>query len=115
MICPLPRTGPSRRCRLQLTTKIKLSSLSRDARVIALDWWSAGGKERFEAGSVNGGGGAARGDVPADVVLHAIGAHHHGQRVPANQALDAALEFLIAGEKRLESSGNGVGVRRVGG
>ena len=29
MILPLPRTGPSRRCRLQLTTKIRLSSLSR--------------------------------------------------------------------------------------
>jgi hypothetical protein len=30
MILPLPRTGPSRRCRLQLTTKIRLSSCSRD-------------------------------------------------------------------------------------
>src|ERR1700691_4439235 len=29
MILPLPRTGPSRRCRLQLTTKIRLSSFSR--------------------------------------------------------------------------------------
>ena len=32
---PLPRTGPSSRCRLQLTTKIRLSSFSRDARVRA--------------------------------------------------------------------------------
>ena len=31
MILPLPRTGPSRRCRLQLTTKIRLSSCSRAA------------------------------------------------------------------------------------
>ena len=31
MILPLPRTGPSRRCRLQLMTKIRLSSFSRDA------------------------------------------------------------------------------------
>ena len=30
MILPLPRTGPSSRCRLQLTTKIRLSSFSRD-------------------------------------------------------------------------------------
>ena len=35
MICPFPRTGPSSRCRLQLTTKIRLSSCSRAASVIA--------------------------------------------------------------------------------
>ena len=35
MIWPLPRTGPSSRCRLQLMTKIRLSSFSRDASVIA--------------------------------------------------------------------------------
>src|SRR5208337_4334462 len=34
MILPLPRTGPSRRCRLQLTTKIRLSRRSREASVI---------------------------------------------------------------------------------
>src|SRR4030081_1301132 len=31
MILPLPRTGPSSRCRLQLTTQIRLSSRSRPA------------------------------------------------------------------------------------
>ena len=35
MILPLPRTGPSSRCRLQFTTKIRLSSFSREASVIA--------------------------------------------------------------------------------
>ena len=35
MILPLPRTGPSRRCRLQLMTKIRLSSFSRAARPMA--------------------------------------------------------------------------------
>ena len=35
MILPLPRTGPSRRCRLQLTTKTRLSSRSRPASEIA--------------------------------------------------------------------------------
>ena len=34
MILPLPRTGPSRRCRLQLTTKTRLSSFSRLASEI---------------------------------------------------------------------------------
>ena len=35
MIWPLPRTGPSSRCRLQLMTKIRLSSFSRDGSVMA--------------------------------------------------------------------------------
>ena len=35
MILPLPRTGPSSRCRLQLMTKIRLSSRSRTGIVIA--------------------------------------------------------------------------------
>ena len=35
MILPLPRTGPSRRCKLQLTTQMRLSRFSRAASVIA--------------------------------------------------------------------------------
>ena len=35
IIFPLPRTGPSSRCKLQLTTKIRLSSFSREAREMA--------------------------------------------------------------------------------
>jgi len=35
MILPLPRTGPSRRCRLQLMTKTRLSSFSRPAMPMA--------------------------------------------------------------------------------
>ena len=35
MIFPLPRTGPSRRCRLQFTTKMRLSSCSRAASEMA--------------------------------------------------------------------------------
>ena len=34
MILPLPRTGPSRRCRLQLMTQVRLSSRSRAASEI---------------------------------------------------------------------------------
>jgi len=33
MIFPFPRTGPSSRCRLQLTTQMRLSSPSRAASV----------------------------------------------------------------------------------
>ncbi|EWS57662.1 hypothetical protein Y695_04788 [Hydrogenophaga sp. T4] len=36
MMRPLPRTGPSSRCRLQLTTQTRLSSFSRAASVSAL-------------------------------------------------------------------------------
>ena len=51
--------------------------------------------------------------MPADIVLDAICAHHHGQGVPANQAFDASLEFLIAGKKRLQTRRKRVRVRRV--
>ncbi|CAB4790682.1 unannotated protein [freshwater metagenome] len=35
MILPLPRTGPSKRCKLQLITNVKLSNFSRAAKVSA--------------------------------------------------------------------------------
>ena len=54
------------------------------------------------------------GNVAADVVLDAIRAHHHGQRVPADDALDAPLNFLVAGEGWLPVIRNGVDVGRVG-
>ena len=44
MMLPLPRTGPSSRCRLQFTTKIRLSSFSREASVSAP---SDSGSSRF--------------------------------------------------------------------
>ncbi len=81
---------------------------------VALEFGGAGAEEMIEADFVERGGAGERGDVAADIVLHAIGAHDHGQRVPADEALDATLEFLVAGEKRLEASGNGVGVGRIG-
>ena len=52
-------------------------------------------------------------NMSADVVLNAVRAHHHGQRVPANQALDAALEFLVSRKQRLQARRNAVGIRRV--
>ncbi len=61
------------------------------------------------------GSGGVRGNVAANIVLDAVGAHDHGQGVPTNEALDATLELLVAGEKRLQPDRNGVGVRSVGG
>src|SRR5712691_7512870 len=55
------------------------------------------------------------GNVAANVVFDAICAHHHSQRIPADQALDAAFQFLVAGEKWFEARGNGVGIRSVRG
>ena len=70
-------------------------------------------KEMIESHFIQRGRRGVRRNVPADVVLHAVRAHHHGQRVPANQALDAPLEFLISREKRLEPQRYRVRVRRV--
>ena len=41
------------------------------------------------------------GNMAADSVLNTVGAHHHGQRVPAHQALDAPFDFLVARKQRL--------------
>ena len=43
-------------------------------------------------------------DVPADAVRVAVGAHDHRHRVPADEALDAALDLPAAGERRLSSA-----------
>jgi len=53
--------------------------------------------------------------VTADIVLQAIGADNHGESIPANEGLDAALELLVSGEERFEARGNGIGVWSVGG
>src|ERR1700693_1055544 len=82
---------------------------------VALEFICAAAEEMVEADFVERGGGSKGGDVAADIVFDAIGAHDHGQRVPAYEALDATLEFLIAGIARLEAMRDGVGVRSVGG
>ncbi len=46
--------------------------------------------------------------MSADAFLDLVGSHHHGQRVPAHQALDAALHFLAAGKGRLLDGRDGV-------
>src|SRR5258706_13864627 len=53
------------------------------------------------------------GNVAADVVLDAVRTYHHGQGVPADETLDAALQFLVTGEKWFEPWRDGVGIRRV--
>src|SRR5258707_2910422 len=70
---------------------------------VALELRGARAEEMVEADFVERGGTGVGGNVAADVVLHASGAHDHGQRGSSNPALDSALEFLIAGEQRLEA------------
>ena len=50
--------------------------------------------------------------MSANAFLKLIGADHHGERVPAHQALDAALHFLTAGKRRLLHRRNSVLIRR---
>ena len=80
---------------------------------VALKLLAARPEEMIEAHFVERRRRSIRGNVAADVVLDAIGAYHHGQCVPANQALNAALQFLVAGEKRLQAHRNRIRVRSV--
>jgi hypothetical protein len=56
-----------------------------------------------------------RRDVAADSLLLAVCTHHHRHRVPTHEALDAALELLVAGIRRLLLDGDRVDLRRVRG
>src|SRR6266581_1754108 len=80
---------------------------------VAFEFIRTRAEEMVETHLVKRGRGSVGRNVPADIMLHAIGANDHGERIPANQAFDAPLEFLISGEKRLEARRNGVRVRRV--
>ena len=53
------------------------------------------------------------GNVAADAGIVLVLPHHHGHRVPANQALDAALHRAIAGIGDFLFGADGVDVRRV--
>src|SRR5713101_6433731 len=70
-------------------------------------------EEMIETNFKQSCGRGVGGDVPANVVLDTIGTNHHGQGVPANQALDAPLDFLVAGKQGLEAGRNRVGVGGV--
>ena len=54
-------------------------------------------------------------DVAADALFELVGLDHHRQRVPAHEALDAALDLAAAWKRGLFCRGNGVDVGGVGG
>ena len=72
-------------------------------------------EEVVEADLVERRGRGVGRDVAADALFGLVRAHHHGQRVPADEALDAALDLAAARERRLLVGGNRVDVGRVGG
>src|SRR4029078_8902621 len=72
-------------------------------------------EEVVEPHFVQGGGGRKRRNVPTDAIFRLVALHHHRQRVPADEALDAALDLAAARKRRLVLCGDGVEVRSVGG
>ena len=89
--------------------------MSLEINRVALELVGASPEEMVEADFKQRRGGSVRGNVAANAVVDAVGANHHGQRVPPNQALDAALDFLIAREDGLFFKGNRIQVRSVRG
>ena len=80
---------------------------------IAFEFFGAAPEEMVEANFVEGGRGSERGDMAADIVLYAIGTYDHGQGVPTDKTLNAALEFLITGITGFQAMRDGVGVGSV--
>ena len=72
-------------------------------------------EEVVEGDLVEGGGRGVGRDVAADAVFVAVAAHDHGHGVPADQALDAALDLAAARVGHLLVGVDGVDVGGVGG
>src|SRR6266478_4312503 len=51
--------------------------------------------------------------MPANAWFFLVGPHHHGHGIPADQTLDATLDFPAAGIRGLAVRWNGVDIRRV--
>ncbi len=73
----------------------------------------AAAEEVVEADLIQRRGRGVRRNVSADAIFHAVGAHDHRHRVPANEALDAALDLAAAGIRHFLAGVDGVDVRRV--
>src|SRR5438132_1248473 len=106
MILPLPRTGPSSRCRLQLMTKMRLSRLSRAAVLVARSV-----PEMVEADVVERRGRGEARDVAAELEVLLARAQHHRHRVPAHERAQPRLELLVARRALLEMRRDRVDVR----
>jgi hypothetical protein len=67
-------------------------------------------EEVVEADFVQAGGAGVGGQMTADALEARVGAQHHGQRVPANDATDAVLHLLVTREIGLLLGRDGVDV-----
>src|SRR5215831_7985861 len=65
-------------------------------------------KEMVEGDFVKSGGRSKCGNVTANALLDFVRANHHGEGIPAHQALNATLHLLTAGKRRLLPRRNGV-------
>src|SRR5258708_10279656 len=82
---------------------------------VALELFGTSTEEMIEANFKERSGRGIRGNMTANAVVDSIGANHHGQRVPADQALDPALDFLVSGKYSLLFHGNRIYIGSVGG
>src|ERR1051326_3094504 len=71
-------------------------------------------EEVVEADLVQRGGGRERRDMAANAGMFAVGADDHGQRVPADDTLEASFDLAAARVAWLLIRGNRVQVRSVG-
>ena len=69
-------------------------------------------EEMIECHFVERGRGGKGRNMSADAFLNLVRAYHHGQRIPADQALDAPFHLLAARKWRLLPDGNRVLIRR---
>ena len=76
------------------------------ARILAAE-------EVVEADLVQRGRGGVRREVAAEARVRVVRAHDHGRGVPADDAADALLHRLVAGERRLLLGGDRVDVARL--
>src|ERR1700751_5082719 len=78
------RVNAGRRVSLEINEVAGLLVITRTEEVIEADFQQSGQ------------GGVSR-DMAADAGIFLVLAMHHGHRIPAHQALDAALQLAIAG------------------
>src|SRR5688572_23871548 len=81
-----------------------------DVAVVAI---ALAAEEVVEPDLVQRGGGGERRNVAADAFLELVRLDDHRQRVPADEALDAALDLAATGKRRLLAGGDGIDVRGV--
>src|SRR5688572_15971506 len=72
----------------------------------------AAAEEMIETDLVEGCGRRVGRDVAADTVGFAVCAHDHGQRVPPDETLDAALEGAVTGPRHLFAGRDRIDVGR---